>query len=141
VRIGDGSGGDLFRRKVYSVKAHQDILILDSRVAPAHLEALVERWFGDMVKIVVDVQRGVIAIGGELHADAEERLLDNGSRQADLWGANYYPGLGPDECIEYTALINIRPSQGNPAMEIGDPNIRARIQQVVFALVGRGEEL
>ncbi len=123
------------------MKAHQDILILDSRVAPAHLEALVERWFGDMVKIVVDVQRGVIAIGGELHADAEERLLDNGSRQADLWGANYYPGLGPDECIEYTALINIRPSQGNPAMEIGDPNIRARIQQVVFALVGRGEEL
>lgn len=121
--------------------AERDILILDQRIEPAQLKPLVERWFGDMVKLVVDVRREVIAIGGELHADAEERLLEAGSKQADLWGANYYPGLGPDDCIEYTALINIRPSQANPAMEIVDPSLRYKIQQVVSALIGQGEEL
>ena len=58
-----------------------------------------------MVKYVVDVERGVVAIGGELHADAEQVLLEQGSRQADLWGANYYPGRGREGCIGTFALI------------------------------------
>jgi len=61
-----------------------------------------------MVKIVVDVKRDVIAIGGALHADGEKVLLENGSRERDLWGANFYPGNPPEERIEYSALINIR---------------------------------
>jgi hypothetical protein len=89
----------------------------------------------------VDVERGVIAIGGELHADAEQLLLDAGSRQADLWGANYYPGRGRDGCIEFTSLINIRPSQGNPGMEVQDPALRERIRALTGALVGDGEDL
>ena len=76
-----------------------------------------------MVKYVVDVERGIVAIGGEMHADAEAALLEAGSRQADLWGANYYPGRGRDGCIEYTSLINIRPGAGNRGMELLDPNI------------------
>lgn len=71
-----------------------------------------------MVKYVVDVRRGFAAVGGELHADAEALLLENGSRQADLWGANYYPGLGEEQCIEYTSLINISPARGNRGMEM-----------------------
>ena len=74
-----------------------------------------------MVKYVVDVERGLIAIGGEMHVDGEQLLLESGSRQADLWGANYYPGRGTEGCIEYTSLINIRPSAGNRAMELLDP--------------------
>lgn len=63
----------------------------DKPVAPAVLRELVARFFEDMVKLVADVERGVAAIGGELHADAEAVLLQDGSRQADLWGANYCP--------------------------------------------------
>jgi hypothetical protein len=81
------------------------------------------------------------AIGGELHADAEQVLLEKGSRQEDLWGANYYPGLGRDKCIEYTALINIRPSRGNRSMEIGDKGLRRTVREVTFELIGEGEEL
>jgi hypothetical protein len=77
------------------------ILVLEQRISPAELKRLVDRYFGDMVKVVVDVRKGVAAAGGELHADAEELLLEKGSRQQDLWGANYYPGAGRDECIEY----------------------------------------
>lgn len=118
-----------------------DILILRARISGEALAQLVETYFSDMVEYVVDVERGIIAVGGELHADAEEALLQAGSRQNDLWGANYYPGRGRDECIEFTSLINIRPSQGNRGMEIRDPALRERIQAVTFALIGEGEGL
>jgi hypothetical protein len=68
-------------------------------------------------------------------------VLTRGSSQADVWGANYYPGQGPDDCIEYTALINIRPSQGNPSMEIQDAETRRHIREIAHALIGCGEEL
>jgi hypothetical protein len=94
-----------------------------------------------MVKYVVDIERRVAAVGGELHADAEQLLLAEGSRQTDLWGANYYHGKGRDECIEYTSLINIRPSQGNRSMLIADPGIRERVREITFDLIGEGEAL
>ena len=117
-----------------------EILVLGRRIERAELARLA-RLFGDMVKYVADVERGVIAIGGELHADAEQILLEHGSRPADLWGANYYPGQGREGCVEFTSLINIRPARGNPGMEIGDPAIRERIRAITFALVGEGEAL
>ena len=94
--------------------AAEIVVLRSERIAPAELRRLVDLFFEDMVKYVVDVERGVLAVGGEMHSDAEQVLLEDGSRQADLWGANYYPGRGREECIEYTALINIRPAQGGP---------------------------
>ena len=117
------------------------IIVLESSISPGELARLVQAGFGDMVKYVVDVEREVIAIGGELHADAEQLLLESGSEPADLWGSNYYPGRGPDECVEFTSLINIRPAQGNPGMEVLDPAMRGRIRDLTFRLVGRGEDL
>jgi hypothetical protein len=72
---------------------------------------------------------------------ANEPLLEGGSRQTDLWGANYYPGKGREECIEYTSLINIRPAQGNRSMLIADPSARERVREITFALIGEGEPL
>lgn len=118
-----------------------DILVSDQPIGAAQLGDLVDRFFGDMVKLVVDVRRRIVAVGGELHADAEAVVLERGSTQAGLWGANYYPGLGPDDCLQFTALINIRPTQDNPAMEVQDPAIRERMRAVVHDLVGRGETL
>jgi hypothetical protein len=119
-----------------------EIVILRSeRIEAAELRRLVDLFFEDMVKYVVDVERGVAAVGGEMHADAEQALLEDGSRQADLWGANYYPGRGREECVEYTALINIRPAQGNRSMEIQDPALRERVRQLTRALIGEGEPL
>ena len=118
-----------------------DIVVIDRPIEPEQLRALVERFFEDMVKYVVDVERGVIAVGGELHADAEVMLLEQGSRQSDLWGANYLPGHGEAGCIEYTSLINIRPAQDNPSMEVQDQGLRDRIRELTFRLVGRGEPL
>lgn len=117
------------------------VIVSGGRIEPSELRRLVDLFFEDMVKYVVDVSRGVVAVGGEMHADAEEALLEDGSRQPNLWGANYYPGRGREECIEYTALINIRPAQDNRSMEIRGPAIRERVRDLTFALIGEGEPL
>jgi Protein of unknown function (DUF5674) len=120
--------------------ASPEVVLLDRRIQPSELRRLVER-FEDMVKYVVDVERGLIAIGGEMQVDGEQLLLESGSRQGDLWGANYYPGRGREGCIEYTSFINIRPSTGNRSMELKDPRLRDKIREPTFALVGEGEPL
>ena len=117
------------------------IVIVRERIEPAELKRLVLLYFEDMVKYVVDVERGVVGLGGDMHADAEQLLLEDGSRQADLWGANYYPGRGREGCVEYTSLINIRPAAGNRSMEIQDPALRERVRDLTWALVGEGEPL
>ncbi len=119
----------------------EDIHVVDRPIDPELLRALVDRFFGDMVKLVIDVRERLVAVGGELHADAKAILLERGSKQADLWGANYYPGLGPDDCIQFTALINIRPTQDNRAMEVQDPALREAMRAIVHDLVGKGEPL
>lgn len=117
------------------------IVILRAPIAPAELARLVRQPFGDMVKFVVDVERHIVALGGELHADAEALLLEDGSAQEALWCGNYYPGRGECECIEYHSLINIRPSQGNRGVLVQDPQCRQAIRALVFERVGRGEVL
>ena len=117
------------------------VLVWGSRLPADELRRLVGLYFEDMVKYVVDVTRGVAAVGGEMHADGEQVLLEDGSAQSDLWGANYYPGRGRDLCVEYTALINIRPAQGNRSMEIQDPAVRERVRELTFSLLGEGEPL
>jgi hypothetical protein len=117
------------------------IVVVSSRVDPKVLARLVDQFFEDMVKYVVDVERRVAAVGGELHADAEEMLLEDGSRQEDLWGANYYPGRGAEDCIEFTSLINIRPSQGNRSMVVEDEETRDLVRELTFLLIGKGEPL
>jgi hypothetical protein len=104
----------------------------------AHLERLSESLFGDLVKAVVDVGQGIMAIGGELHADEEALLLSEGSSQQDLWGINLYPGqYGSPGFIEYDSMINIRPSQGNRSRSVDSPTDRARIASIVERLVRR----
>ena len=80
------------------------------------------------VKLAVDLERGVLAGGGEYHADCEEVLLANGSRQEDIWGADWYP---ESESVGFEALINIRPNQDNPSMEIQDRKIREDVERIV----------
>lgn len=117
------------------------IVLTSEALDPAEVRRLVRAFFSDMVKVVVDVGHGRAAVGGELHADGEQLLLEEGSEQADLWGANYYPGRGPEGCVEFTALINIRPAQGNAGMEIQDPEVRRLVRDVVTRVLGRGEPL
>jgi len=104
-------------------------------LARADLAAIAARGFGDMIKAVVDVERGVMAIGAELHADEEAALLDDGSRQRDLWGINLYPNETGDAWIEFDSMINVRPGQRNRSRGVDDEGIRSAICRVVGILV------
>ena len=86
------------------------------------------------IKLAVDVEREVLAGGGEYHADCEEVLLEDGSLQENIWGADWYPD---SRTVGFVALINIRPRQGNRGMEIEDPTLRRRIEAIVRRLVER----
>lgn len=101
----------------------------------ADLASIAAGQFGDMVKAVVDVGRRVMALGGELHSDEEAALLEDGSRQEDLWGINVYPAEPGDQWIEFDSVINIRPSQGNRSRGVDDPRLREAIREIVTALV------
>ena len=112
-----------------------EIIIVKARINSGTLERIAAEGFGDMVKGVVDVKRRIMALGGELHADAEAVLLQDGSRQTDLWGFNIYIRKPKEERVEYSSLINIRPSTGSRFMEIKDMGLRAEIQKIIDLLV------
>ncbi|HJU05541.1 MAG TPA: DUF5674 family protein [Nitrospiraceae bacterium] len=112
-----------------------EIRIVRESVSKEELAAMAEAQFGDFVKAVVDVEQGIMAIGGELHADEEAVLLDQGARQANLWGINLYPQKPADEWIEFDSMINVRPSQRNRSRDVEDQALRGRIRDIVTRLV------
>ena len=106
--------------------------LLRSRATKQQLDEMAEA-LGAYVKLAVDTRLGILAGGGALHADCEAVLLDEGSRQEDIWGADWIPET---QQIRYEALINIRPRQNNPAMDILDPALRDRIRDIAQTLLG-----
>jgi Protein of unknown function (DUF5674) len=110
--------------------------IISAPMPIAELKAMAEGRFGDMVKAVVDIERGIMAVDAELHADEEALLLENGSLQNNLWGINIYPELGAADRIEFDSMINIRPSQGNRSRSVEDSAVRAVVTSIVLRLIG-----
>ena len=80
------------------------------------------------IKLAVDIKREVVAGGGMLHADCEAVLLDDGSKQEDIWGADWLPD---SKEVRFEALINIRPRQANRSMIIEDEKVRNKVEKVV----------
>jgi hypothetical protein len=87
---------------------------------------------GSYVKLAVDVRRRILAGGGALHADCESILLEDGSQQIDVWGADWIPGT---QEVTYESLINIRPRQGNRGLELRDPALREQVASIVRELL------
>ena len=101
------------------------------------LRSLAQSRFGDMIKGVVDLKRGLLLLDAELHADQEAALLAEGSTQEDLWGINIYPDEEEEHFVEFDSLINIRPTLGNRTRSVEDDNLRQRIRRIVMKRVER----
>ena len=92
--------------------------------------------YGNLVKGVVDINKQILVLDAEMHADEEQWLLENGAKQNDLWGINLYPDkFGMDEFIEFDSMINIRPRQNNMSRGVEDETIRNRIIAIVHEKV------
>lgn len=107
------------------------IRLVRSRVTQQQLDEMMQT-LGSYIKLAVDIRRGILTGGGALHADCETALLDDGSQQEDIWGADWIPST---QEVRFEALINIRPREGNPTMEILDPSVRERVEEVTRRLL------
>lgn len=105
--------------------------ILQQPISRETLRKLAQNTFGDMIKCVADVKRGLLAVDADLHADLERLLLEDGSAQESLWGFNLWVEEEGEDFIEFDSLINIRSWQGNPSRDVEDPEIREAIKAIV----------
>lgn len=112
-----------------------DIRIIREPIPRKALEELMRAHYRTFIKGVADIERGIIALGGDWHMDANTALVTDGSEQKNLWGFNVYPNKKEDEALEYESLINIRPGQNNRSRELQDQQLRSRVRALVARLI------
>jgi len=111
--------------------------IIKDKILIFELRKMAEQMFGNLVKAVVDVEKEIMVVDGELHADEEALLLEKGSQQKSLWGINIYPEIQGEEWIEFDSMINLRPSFQNLSRGVDDLSVRRKIRKIVNKLVKR----
>ena len=105
--------------------------IVENKITLKELKEMASKMFGNLVKGVVDVEKGILVIDSELHSDEEAYLLQLGSKQENLWGINIYPDLDKEERIEFDSMINLRPSQNNNSRGVDNEEIQKKILDIV----------
>ena len=104
-----------------------NILILNSKATDDEIKQISEHFDG-YVKVVVDIEKEMLCAGADRHVDEEQMLLENGSKQSDLWGGGLDIETGE---IDYNSMINLRPNQDNPSRDILSTEIRKKFDEVV----------
>lgn len=84
------------------------------------------------IKGAVDIKNEILAVDSQMHYECEQLLLENGSKQEDIWGINLYlDSDNIDDMVEFDSMINIRPAQGNRSRNVEDPKTRGQIKEVI----------
>ena len=112
-----------------------EIVLVTKPITIKELKELASLRFGDMVKAVADLNKGIMSVGASMHADEEKFLLEMESLQDDLWGINIYPDLPKESWIEFDSMINIRPRQNNFTIGVEDIELQKKIIQIVNSLI------
>lgn len=111
------------------------MIIVKDKITISELNEMSAKMFGNLIKAVVDIEKGIMAVDADLHADEESLLMENGSAQKDLWGINIYPKQEGEDFIEFDSMINLRPSQGNRSRGVEDAEIRKKILEIANKLI------
>ena len=113
-----------------------DIRIVKDSISKEELCNIAEQQFGYLVKVVVDIDQEIMAVGGEMHADEEVILMEQeGSKREYTWGINLYPEKSEEEWIEFDSVINIKPFYGNRSRGVDNPEVRIKIGNIVNKLI------
>ena len=107
------------------------IKVVKEKIKLEEVKELAKEFYVSMIKGVVDIEKEIIALGGEFHMDANIVLMENGSDQSDVWGFNIQLEKTPEDWLEYTSLINIRPALGNLSIEISDQKLRDKMKAII----------
>jgi hypothetical protein len=108
------------------------IYIIRDKATPEQIKDMLEM-LQTYIKLAVDIDRRILAGGGAMHADCESVLLDDGSQQESIWGADWDPSA---QQVTFESLINIRPRQNNPSVEILDSSIQEKVAEITVRLLG-----
>ncbi|MES2060034.1 MAG: DUF5674 family protein [Patescibacteria group bacterium] len=109
-----------------------NIKVIKDTIGLPEVQEIAQEFYFPMIKGVVDIEKGIIALGGEYHNDANMLLQkEEGCKQSDIWGFNIYTDKPKEEWLEYTSLINIRPAVGNRSMIVGDQIIRDKMKAII----------
>lgn len=111
------------------------IITAENKISLKELTQMSEKMYGELVKVVVDIEKEVMAVDADLHSDELELLIKEGSRPADLWGINIYPKTPADQQIEFDSMINLRPGQNNRSRNVEDEELRQKIVEIVNKLI------
>ena len=108
------------------------------KITIQELQNMADKMFGNLVKAVVDVEKEILVVDAEMHADEEQYLLEKGSKQENLWGINLYPEKTGEDFIEFDSMINLRPSQNNRTRGVNDEKVQERIISIVKVKIDSG---
>ncbi|MBU4348207.1 hypothetical protein KJ671_01730 [Patescibacteria group bacterium] len=112
--------------------------IIKNSISQDELLKLAKEGFGDMVKIVVDIEQEIMAVGGELHADEEVILAEQcGSERKNTWGINIYPEKSKKDWLEFDSMVNIKPQYNNCSRGVENVDIQEKIKTIVNKLISR----
>ena len=83
--------------------------------------------FDIYIKTVIDIDKKVCSAGACRHFESEKILLDNGSKQSNLWGG----GIDIQaKIIDCNSFINLRPIDKNTSNEIQDEKLRNQFEEL-----------
>lgn len=106
--------------------------IVTDTITISELKVLAHEMYGDVIKAVVDVEQGLLGVGGEFHSEIERILTEqHGARRENTWGINLLLDKSGDDLIEFDSMINLKPALGNRTRDVEDEATRKRIRTIV----------
>ena len=113
-----------------------DVVIIKEPITRAELKKIAEKHFGDLVKAAVDIKHEIMAVGGDMHIDEQNALIQKiGSKNKDVWGVNIRPEETGDKFIQFDSMINLKPNYGNRSRGIDSLEIKHRVVEIINKLV------
>ena len=109
--------------------------IIKDEITIGELKEMAQKMFGNLVKAAVDVEKKIMAVGGELHSDEQELLIEKGSEVKNIWGINIYPEIKDKNWIEFDSVINLKPHLGNRTRNVDSPEIKQKIIIIINGLI------
>ena len=106
--------------------------IISKKISRDELNKMDSGYFEDKIKAAADIEKQIIGVDAELHADIEGALIEEGSELCNLWGINFLADEDEiEEFVKFDSLINIHPKQNNRSRDVEDENIRNKILEAV----------
>jgi len=110
--------------------------IVKDKIEISELKEMAKKMHGELVKLMVDVEQGIIAFDAPMHSDLLELLIkEEGSEPKDLWGINIHPDKTGDDFIEFDSMMNLKPALGNRSRNVEDTVVREKIINIINTII------